>query len=102
MRNTTAATAWGLAVRDLGYAVANLGLDEVKLLTIMANRLQMGQDQYGKLRKGKKEWLTELLEELLDASVYLSAELHYSNSKDGKREKRPARKASSDRARNKV
>lgn len=90
--------AWGALIR----ATRKLGTDELKLLEIMANRLQMGQDQYGKLRKGKKEWLRELLEELLDASVYLSAELHYSNSKDGKGEKRTPRKASSERKRHKV
>ena len=90
--------AWVLMLR----AAQDLGTDEIKLLTVMAKRLQMGQDLYGTLKPRKKKWLIELLDELLDASVYLTAKLHYTGALKAVQNEARTQKVQSKRARKKV
>lgn len=52
---------------------AKLGEHERSVLLTIAKRLRTGQEQYGKLSKGKKNWRKEASEEAFDMAVYLSA-----------------------------
>lgn len=44
---------------------------ERMVVNAFIKRLYVGQDTYGPLAKGKKNWLRETFEEELDATVYL-------------------------------
>lgn len=57
-----------------------LGDDELKVLAIFTSRLLTGQEQYGHLFKGKKDWGRELFEEFLDAAVYAIAGYMYAKT----------------------
>lgn len=52
-----------------------LGEREKRAVAIFVSRLRKGQEDYGKLTPGKKDWGKELMEELVDAAVYGIAEL---------------------------
>lgn len=54
-----------------------LGRDELDVLVRIAKRLRMGAAQYGRLdiHGDARTWRKEMLEEMLDALVYGSAEL---------------------------
>lgn len=58
-------------------AVATLGTDELRVLTAIACRLQMGREQYGTLMlaRDKRDWGRECAEELQDAAIYASCAL---------------------------
>ena len=58
-----------------------LGDREKSVLLRIAERLQMGQDQYGYLTSGKKDWKREAKEEAMDMAVYLAALLEDDNEK---------------------
>lgn len=51
-----------------------LGARERRVVVSIAKRLLAGQDAYGVLTKGKKNWVREANEEFLDAAVYLANE----------------------------
>lgn len=57
---------------ELSAIVAELGADEVKVLTVLARRLLAGQRHYGRLdcRADGRDWRRERAEELADALVY--------------------------------
>ena len=46
---------------------------ELSCLKRIAERLLMGQEAYGKLSPGKRDWKREAKEEAMDMAVYLSA-----------------------------
>ena len=48
---------------------------ELRCLKRIADRLLLGQVQYGPLSPGKKDWKKEAKEEAMDMAVYLSAML---------------------------
>lgn len=56
--------------------VSGLGVDEVRVIERIVQRVRMGQRQYGpfKLATNPKDWKAEAAEELLDATVYLAAQ----------------------------
>ena len=57
---------------DLCVLLVQLGSDERRVLAYVAERLLMGQRQYGILdiANDKRDWTKELGEEVLDAAVY--------------------------------
>lgn len=59
-------------VETIAGRLAELGVDELRVLDRIAQRLQMGQRQYGELHIASdgRDWREELAQELLDASVY--------------------------------
>lgn len=71
MQTTTIMTRSDAANRLIA-AIHELGDDELRVLATVSDRLQMGLKQYGKLDidGDPREWLHEMSEELLDASVY--------------------------------
>jgi hypothetical protein len=54
-----------------------LGTDELAVLAVIAERLRLGQRQYGALDAvhDRRDWTHEALEEALDLAVYLAAAL---------------------------
>ncbi len=65
---------------ELQSIVAQLGDRENRCLTRIARRLLMGQEAYGFLAPGKKDWKREAKEEAMDMAVYLSALLEDDNA----------------------
>ena len=61
------------SVGNLNVIANKLQPRELRCLTRIANRLLMGQQAYGPLAPGKKEWKREAKEEAMDMAVYLSA-----------------------------
>jgi hypothetical protein len=57
---------------ELTAIAADLGPDEIKVLTVLARRLLAGQRHYGRLdvRTDGRDWRRERAEELADALVY--------------------------------
>ena len=53
-------------------AIRDLGADELRVLTALADRLSMGQRQYGRLDllHDARDYLRERHEEVLDAAIY--------------------------------
>lgn len=64
---------------ELQSIIAKLLPRETRVLERIAKRLLMGQEQYGALTPGKKDWRKEAQEEAMDMSVYLSALLEEGN-----------------------
>lgn len=60
--------------RILSYYEA-LGTREREALAVIAERLCMGQAQYGPLTHKKKNWAKEGFEECCDLAVYMAAKL---------------------------
>ncbi len=58
---------------DLDDIARDLGDRELRCLLRIAKRLYMGQQAYGELAPGKKNWKKEAKEEAMDMAVYLSA-----------------------------
>jgi hypothetical protein len=57
--------------RDLARRQQLLGLDELRVLDRLQQRLELGRDRYGELDlRAPRAWRRELGEELLDAVVY--------------------------------
>lgn len=44
---------------------------ERHVINVLINRLARGLEDYGPLKRGKKNWKREAFEEALDASVYI-------------------------------
>jgi hypothetical protein len=63
-------------VEELAALAADLGDDEVQVLVLVGRRLLMGQQSYGRLevQGDARDWRAEAVEELLDATVYLTCE----------------------------
>lgn len=61
--------------KDLCETARDLGDDELRVLVLIAKRLQMGAKQYGILNVAcdPRDWAKEAGEEFLDATVYLAA-----------------------------
>ena len=61
----------------LNDAISKLGEDELRLLTLIAERLVTGRKTYGALdiAADKRDWAHEALEEAADGLVYVAAEL---------------------------
>jgi hypothetical protein len=61
-------------VDTIGGRLAELGVDELRVLDRIAARLQIGQRQYGELdiATDARDWTEEALQEALDLSVYLA------------------------------
>jgi hypothetical protein len=56
---------------QLDGVTAGLGAYELRAVTVLARRIRSGQERYGMLMPGDgRDWLRELSEELLDASIY--------------------------------
>jgi len=62
---------------DIAAALAMLGRDELKVVLLVARRLAAGRKAYGPLRIAgdTRDWRREASEELLDATVYLAADV---------------------------
>ena len=58
---------------ELSIVASDLESREIRCLKRIAERLLMGQEAYGKLSPGKKDWKREAKEEAMDMAVYLSA-----------------------------
>ena len=58
---------------ELSIVASDLESREIRCLKRIAGRLLMGQEAYGKLSPGKKDWKREAKEEAMDMAVYLSA-----------------------------
>jgi hypothetical protein len=60
-----------------GLCVRELGPDELRVLGRIADRLRIGQTRYGRLsiKEDRRNWSNEMLEELLDGTVYGALEL---------------------------
>lgn len=65
------------ALERLHAAVADLGDDEVAVLAEAAERLRAGRGYYGELRLAteRRDFVGDAVEELLDATVYLAADV---------------------------
>lgn len=63
--------------RQIPIAFPDLGADELRVVQAIAARLTMGARQYGALAiaSDARDWRKEAAEELLDAVVYLAAEV---------------------------
>lgn len=62
-------------VAVISAAMAELGEIEVAVLRQVAERLRMGQREYGRLKNDdKRNWLKEAIEEQIDGAVYLTLE----------------------------
>ena len=63
--------------RTLEEITRELGPDELRVLKKIAERLAMGQKQYGRLRLAHdaRDFRKEAIEELLDAVVYLTCQV---------------------------
>lgn len=66
-----------MSERTLEEVCRELGPDELRILKKIAERLAMGQRQYGRLRLAHdaRNFRKEASEELLDAVVYLTCEV---------------------------
>lgn len=55
-----------------------LGIDEQRVVDLVAERLRMGQEQYGELviDTDRRDWVRESLEESIDCAIYLAIKLH--------------------------
>jgi hypothetical protein len=62
---------------ELADVIASLGIDERRVLLVLARRLAMGARVYGRLDVDgdPRDWRGEAADEALDASVYLACEL---------------------------
>ena len=61
------------SIRTIGSHLHSLGEIELKILTAIADRLAMGQKQYGKFpADDKRDFLQEAKEEALDLAVYMA------------------------------
>jgi len=67
----------GNPLADLVWLVRRLGPDERRLLCRIAERLRADRSVYGKLdlATDRRDFRAEAAEELLDATIYLTAEL---------------------------
>jgi hypothetical protein len=65
------------AERELRRLIAWLGDDELRVLVLLVRRVLCGQRRYGRLdlARDPRDFAHEGLEELLDATFYLSAGL---------------------------
>jgi hypothetical protein len=61
----------------LGALAEGLGVDELRVLERIAERLAMGRKQYGPLNiaTDKRDWSEEARQEAFDLAVYLAVEL---------------------------
>lgn len=61
-------------VDTLAGRLAELGVDELRVLDRIAQRLQLGQRQYGELHIATdgRDWVEEATQEALDLAVYLA------------------------------
>lgn len=62
---------------QLRYLACKLGIDELRVLVRIAERLEMGAKQYGALdiATDKRDWLEEGIQEGLDKTAYLTVAL---------------------------
>jgi hypothetical protein len=62
-------------LQDLADIAAQLGHDELEVLRLLAIRVRAGRARYGRLdvRRDRRNFTCETLEELVDALFYLSA-----------------------------
>jgi hypothetical protein len=72
----TPATAREGLERDLDAACEALGLDELRVVALVAKRLVLGRKAYGALDilGDRRNWKIEASEEALDCAVYLACE----------------------------
>ena len=70
--------------RDLGDVIAQLGDDELRLLTLLAARALGGEARYGRLdvQRDRRDFEHEALEELLDGLFYIAAALLKARRRD--------------------
>ena len=71
------------ATMKMNLTWRELGTVERELILNVSGRLLMGQKAYGELTPHKKHWSKEAKEELLDAIVYVAADLQ--DMEDGER-----------------
>ena len=64
-------------LRDLAAVAARLAPDELQVLLLLATRVRAGRARYGRLdvRRDRRNFRRETLEELVDGLFYLSAGL---------------------------
>lgn len=55
---------------QLDGVTSGLGYHELRALIALAKRIRMGQEQYGELYIGKRDWVKELVDEALDLVIY--------------------------------